>query len=89
MKKDVLWAGITKILVLVYVTVGGGYEIISGIKTGHIHSSFLFAFLSGTIFIGRIGYGKSSGASKTIPADMYGLVIMWTVAFMRLYLDGF
>jgi hypothetical protein len=88
MKKDILWGWITKILVFTYVTIGGGYELYSGIKTGHVHSSFIFAFLSGSIFIGRIGYGKSSGASKTIPADIYGLVVMWSVAFLRLYLNG-
>ena len=89
MKKENTWALITKILVLTYVTIGGGYEILSGIHTHHIHSSFVFAFLSGLIFIGRIGYGKTSGANKTIPADIYGLIVMWTIAGMRLYFDGF
>lgn len=89
MKKDAVWALITKILVFTYVTFGGGYEIYSGIVANHVHSSFIFAFLSGAIFIGRIGYGISSGAKKTIPADIYGLVIMWVVAFLRLYLNGF
>ncbi len=88
-KTESRWALATKILVFAYVTFGGGSEILSGITTGHIKSSFLFAFLSGGIFIGRIGYGYYSGARKTIPADIYGLVIIWTVAFMRLYLDGF
>ncbi len=88
MKKDAVWGWITKILVFTYVTVGGGYEIISGLTAGQVHSSFIFAFLSGTIFIGRIGYGISSGAKKTIPADIYGLIIMWVVAFLRLYLNG-
>ena len=54
-----------------------------------VHSSFIFAFLSGSIFIGRIGYGLTSGAKKTVPADIYGLVVMWVVAFLRLYLNGF
>jgi len=88
-KKTLLWATITKTLVFTYVTIGGGYEIYSGIVNGQVHSSFIFAFLSGSIFIGRIGYGISSGANKTVPADVYGLIIMWTVAFMRLYLNGF
>lgn len=89
MKKDAVWGWITKILVFTYVTFGGGYEIYSGYVNGQVHSSFIFAFLSGSIFIGRIGYGISSGAKKTIPADIYGLVVMWVVAFMRLYLNGF
>ncbi|MBP6856050.1 MAG: hypothetical protein KBC42_03115 [Candidatus Pacebacteria bacterium] len=88
MKKDQVWAIITKILVFTYVTVGGGYEIYCGIFHGQVHSSFIFAFLSGSIFIGRIGYGITSGANKTVPADIYGLVIMWSVAFLRLYLNG-
>jgi hypothetical protein len=88
MNKAAVWGNITKTLVFIYVTIGGGYEIYSGITTGHIHSSFIFAFLSGSIFIGRIGYGISSGAKKTIPADIYGLVVMWIVAFTRLALDG-
>ncbi len=89
MKKDVLWGWITKILVITYVTFGGGYELYCGITKGTVHSSFIFAFLSGTIFIGRIGYGITSGAKKTIPADIYGLVMMWAVAFTRLYCNGF
>lgn len=89
MKNDSLWAMITKILVFTYVTIGGGYEIYSGISHGQVHSSFIFAFLSGSIFIGRIGYGISSGAKKTVPADIYGLIVMWAVAFIRLYLNGF
>lgn len=88
MKNDGLWALITKLLVFAYVTLGGGYEIYSGFTHGHVNSSFIFAFLSGSIFIGRIGYGIASGAKKTIPADIYGLVIMWVVAFLRLYLNG-
>jgi hypothetical protein len=88
-KKDTIWALVTKLLVFIYVTVGGGYEIYSGLVNGKVNSSFIFAFLSGAIFIGRIGYGISSGAKKTIPADIYGLVVMWFVAFLRLYLNGF
>jgi hypothetical protein len=84
-----IWANITKLIVFTYVTIGAGGEIINGIQTGHMKTSFLFAFLSGSIFIGRIGYGYYSGARKTIPADIYGLVVLWIVAFMRLYLDGF
>jgi hypothetical protein len=84
-----MWGNITKFFVIFYVTIGGGYELYGGYRTHHIHSSFIFAFLSGTIFIGRIGYGITSGAKKTIPADIYGLAMMWTVAFVRLYLDGF
>ncbi len=87
--KAAKWGNITKIIVFIYVTIGGGYELYFGITTHHIHSSFLFAFLSGTIFIGRIGYGIHSGAQKTIPADIYGLIVMWTIAFTRLLLDGF
>ena len=87
-KKDTFWANITKIIVFTYVTIGGGGELIHGYQTGHMKTSFLFAFLSGCIFIGRIGYGYTSGAKKTIPADIYGLVIIWAVAFTRLYLDG-
>lgn len=89
MKKDQVWAMITKILVFIYVTIGGGYEIYSGIILGQVHSSFIFAFLSGSIFIGRIGYGITTGANKTVPADIYGLVVMWAVAFLRLHLNGF
>ena len=89
MKKETLWANMTKIIVFTYVTIGGGNELYNGIMTGNIKSSFLFAFLSGCIFIGRIGYGYYSGAKKTIIADIYGLVVIWTVAFMRLYLNGF
>jgi hypothetical protein len=89
MEKDVIWGWITKILVFAYVTIGGGYELYSGIVHGQIQSSFVFAFLSGAIFVGRIGYGIASGAKKTVPADMYGLVVMWTIAFMRFYLNGF
>ena len=89
MKKDVIWGWITKILIFTYVTVGGGYEIYSGFVNGQVHSSFIFAFLSGSIFVGRIGYGLTSGARKTIPADIYGLIVMWTVSFLRLYLNGF
>jgi len=88
MKTDIVWAWITKTLVFIYVTVGGGYEIYSGVTNGEVHSSFIFAFLSGTIFIGRIGYGVTSGAKKTIPADIYGLVVMWGIASLRLYLNG-
>lgn len=88
MKNDKLWGWVTKILVFTYVTFGGGYELYSGLNTGHVHSSFIFAFLSGSIFIGRIGYGITSGATKTIPADIYGLIVMWAVAFTRLYLNG-
>lgn len=88
-KKETFWANVTKIIVFIYVTIGGGWEIWNGIKTGHIKTSFLFAFLSGSIFIGRIGYGFTSGARKTIPADIYGLVMIWAVAFLRLYMDGF
>lgn len=89
MKTDAIWAMITKFIVFIYVTIGGGYELYSGIMHGHVNSSFIFAFLSGTIFIGRIGYGMSSGANKTVPADIYGLIVMWSVAFLRLYLNGF
>lgn len=88
-KRESFWGNTTKIIVFLYVTIGGGWEIFNGITTGHVKTSFIFAFLSGLIFIGRIGYGYTSGARKTIPADIYGLVIIWTVAFMRLYLDGF
>lgn len=86
--KAQIWATITKLIVFTYVTIGAGYEIFNGLKTGHMKTSFLFAFLSGSIFIGRIGYGYYSGARKTIPADIYGLIVLWIVAFMRLYLDG-
>lgn len=86
--KAALWGNITKLIIFLYVTIGGGSEIYNGITTGEIKSSFLFAFLSGCIFFGRIGYGYHSGARKTIPADIYGLIIIWTVAFMRLYLNG-
>lgn len=89
MKADVMWGNITKAFVFIYVTIGGGYEIYSGLVNGVVHSSFLFAFLSGSIFIGRIGYGVTSGAKRTLPADIYGLVMMWVVAFLRLYLNGF
>lgn len=89
MQADIIWGRITKTLVFLYVTFGGGAEIYNGFTTGHVKSSFLFAFLSGLIFVGRIGYGYASGANKTIPADIYGLVVIWFVAFMRLYLDGF
>ncbi len=89
MKKAAIWGQATKIIVIIYVTIGGGYEIYSGIITRHMHSSFIFAFLSGSIFIGRIGYGITSGAKKTVPADIYGLIVMWTIAGMRLYFDGF
>ena len=88
MKKDVLWGRITKILVVTYVSIGGGYELYCGLFKGTVHSSFIFAFLSGLIFVGRIGYGMTSGAKKTIPADIYGLIVMWAVAFTRLYLNG-
>ena len=88
MKKDTLWSWITKILVFIYVTIGAGSEIYSGITRGSVHTSFLFAFLSGTIFVGRIGYSITSGAKKTIPADIYGLVVLWILAGLRLYLNG-
>jgi hypothetical protein len=87
MKRDVIWATATKFFIFIYVTIGGGYELYSGIMNGHVNSSFIFAFLSGTIFIGRIGYGTSSGANKTVPADIYGLIVMWSVAFLKLYLN--
>ncbi len=88
MKSDITWAWVTKIFVLTYVTFGGGYEIYSGITKGHVHSSFIFAFLSGTIFLGRIGYGITSGARKTVPVDIYGLIVMWSIAALRLGLNG-
>ncbi len=88
MKKEVYWGNFTKFLILTYVTIGGGYELYYGIVNGTVRSSFLFAFLSGSIFIGRIGYGYTSGARKTMPADIYGLVVMWRVAFLRLCLNG-
>ena len=88
MKSDIIWAWITKALVFTYVTFGGGYEIYQGITKGHVHSSFIFAFLSGSIFIGRIGYGITSGAKRTILTDIYGLIVMWVVAFMRLIMNG-
>jgi len=89
MKKDSVWALVLKVLVFIYVTFGGGYEIYSGVVHKQVHTSFIFAFLSGSIFIGRIGYGITSGAKKAIPADIYGLVVMWVLAFLRLYLNGF
>lgn len=64
MKNESHWAMITKILVFTYVTIGGGYELYCSFTTGKVHSSFIFAFLSGSIFIGRIGYGITSGAKK-------------------------
>ncbi len=82
------WALFTKIIIFTYITIGAGGEILYGIETGHMRTSFLFAFLSGSIFIGRIGYGYYSGARKTILADAYGLIVLLIVAFMRLYLDG-
>ena len=87
-KKEILWASITKILVFMYVTIGGGYEIINGLTNDTVKTSFIFAFLSGCIFIGRIGYGIYSGAKRTIIADIYGLVVIWIVAFMSVYFNG-
>ncbi len=87
-QKEIFFANLTRIIVLVYVTIGGGQQIYFALTKHHVESSFLFAFLSGSIFFGRIGYGYYSGANKTIPTDIYGLLVIWSVAALRLYYDG-
>lgn len=82
-----LWGRISMILILAYVTIGGGYEIVSGIRDHHIQSSLPFASLSCSIFVGRIFYAVASGARRTLWADIYGAVVMAVISILHLYFN--
>jgi len=75
------------ILILAYVTIGGGYEIFIGIKTHHVQSSFIFSFLSSLIFVGRIFYAIASKAKRTLVADIYGAIVMLTISLLHIYFN--
>jgi len=79
------WGNLLKWLVFLFVTVGGGYEIFSGIRDKHIQSSLIFIFLSFTIFAGRIFYAIASGARKSLPAEIYGAIVMVLMFCLHLY----
>lgn len=88
LKREQLWGEISKFLVMLYVTVGGGYEIISGILSGHVNSTFVFSFLSSLIFVGRVLYGFYSGARKTMWADVYGAAVMLLISVLHVIING-
>lgn len=82
-----LWGNLSMALVLIYVTIGGGYELITGIQNHHIKTSFVFVFLSSLIFVSRVLYAMSSGAKRTLWADLYGAAVMIAISILHLILN--
>lgn len=85
MNNEALWGKIAMILVLLYVTVGGGYEIYLAFVTKHVHSTFIFSFLSSLIFVSRVLYAISSKARRTLWADVYGAVVMLLISCLHFF----
>ena len=82
-----LWGRISMTSILLYVTLGGGSEILTGIKNHHVGSTLLFSSLSCLIFVGRIFYAISSKAKRTIIADIYGAVVMLAISLLHLHFN--
>lgn len=79
-----IWGTLSMVLILLYVTVGGGYEIYKAIKTKHVGSSLVFSFLSCLIFLGRILYAIASEATRTLWADVYGFFVLLALSILHL-----
>lgn len=82
------WGNISRWLIMIYVFVGGGYEIIAGISQHHIHATFVFSILSCFIFVGRIFYGYYAGATRTMWADVCGALMMLTLSVLHVIING-
>ena len=86
-KSEKFWGQLSMFLILLYVTVGGGYEIYKGVTMRHVQSSFIFSFLSALIFVGRIFYARATGARRTIIADIYGALVMLSISILNIFFN--
>lgn len=86
--KEKTWGNISKFIILGYVFLGGGYEIVMGIAKWHIQSSFIFSFMSCLIFVCRIMYAHYSGATRTMWSDFAGAGIMLILLVLHVVING-
>lgn len=86
--KEKMWGNISRVIILLYVFAGGGYEIISGLIHWHIAASFIFSFMSCLIFVCRIFYAHYSGATRTMWSDICGAAIMLVLSILHVVING-
>lgn len=84
----VIWGNISRAVIIMYVFLGGGYEVFAGIVHHHIQVSFIFSLMSALIFVCRVFYAHYSEATKTIWADVCGIVIMLTLSVLHVVING-
>jgi hypothetical protein len=88
LSREKLWGNVSKFLILAYVFLGGGYEIVMGIVNHHVQASFVFSFMSSLIFLGRIFYALYSGAVRTMWADVCGVTVMLVLSILHVIING-
>ncbi len=86
--KERVWGNLSRALIIMYIFLGGGYEIFAGIAHHHIQASFVFSFMSALIFIGRVFYALYSGATRTMGADVCGATVMLTLSVLHVIING-
>lgn len=86
-RKAKQWGNISRVVIMIYVFLGGGYEIVIGIAHHHVQSSFVFSLMSSFIFVSRIFYAVYSQATKTVWADICGAVIMLFLSFLHVIIN--
>ncbi len=87
-RRMVIWGDFSRILILAYVVLGGGYEIFVGLRDQHVQASFIFSFMSSLIFAGRIMYGAYARATATIWADIFGAIVMLVLSILHVVING-
>jgi cation transport ATPase len=81
------WGKTLQFLLFCFVSFGAGYEIYTGIRDKHMHSSFLMTVFSMLIFIASVFYCYASGAIKPVKANIYGAIVMFIMVILHLYFN--
>jgi hypothetical protein len=79
------YADITPRIVFLYITIGGGHELLQFFRTGTVHAGLPILVLSFLIFVGRIGYAYESNAKATLASDYYGGAVMLILSLLKLF----
>ena len=80
------FADITPWIVFLYITIGGGWELLHFFREGSVQASLPLLALSFLIFVGRIGYAYESKAKATLASDYYGGAVMLILTLLKLFL---
>lgn len=74
---------VTSLMVILYVTIGGGLSLYNGFKMHHVEGGLALIGFSALIFVSRIVNAYFHRAYSTVYADLYGMVVFLLLTVLK------